>query len=121
MLYLIPALFVITCAIFVGRYYAIKAGLAQTILDDAIARKLSTSPLNLEVMRLREQNAVMRNLLLDMVENEASVETDRPKTEQARAFSARTLRRREIFGEAVFVLEQSERPQASNQNLKIPG
>jgi len=121
MLYLLPALFVIACAIYVGRYYVIKARLTQAVLDEAIARKLSTSPLNLEVMHLREQNMVMRNLLLDMVENEASFETDHPKTEQARAFSARIQRRREIFGEAVFVLQQGERPQASNQNLKIPG
>ena len=121
MLYLLPALFVIACAIYVGRYYVIKARLTQAVLDEAIARKLSTSPLNLEVMHLREQNMVMRNLLLDMVENEASFETNQPKTEQARAFSARIQRRREIFGEAVFVLQQGERPQASNQNLKIPG
>jgi hypothetical protein len=120
-LYLIPALFVIACAIFVGKSYAIKARLAQAMLDRAIARKLSTSPLNLEVMHLREQNAVMRNLLLDMVENETSVATDQTKSEQARALSARTKRRREIFGEAVFVLQQNERPQASNQNHKIAG
>jgi hypothetical protein len=64
--------------------------------------------------RRRRQNAaadcvrVMRNLLIDMVENEASLAhaTQMSEAEKTRAMEARTHRRRELFGEAIAALQK---------------
>jgi len=102
---------VLTCTYFVGRFYAAKTRLVEKAIEETIERKLSTSPISTELYRLREENGVMRNLLIDMVENEASLAdaTTMSDVERTRAANARTLRRREVFGEAILVLQQTNR------------
>ncbi len=102
---------VLTCTYFVGRFYAAKTRLVEKAIEETIERKLSTSPISTELYRLREENGVMRNLLIDMVENEASLAdaTTMSEVERTRAANARTLRRREVFGEAILVLQQTNR------------
>ncbi|KQS91247.1 hypothetical protein ASG42_11160 [Rhizobium sp. Leaf391] len=122
MLYVSLSLCVIVSTFLVGRFFAAKTRLVEKDIEDAIARKLSTSSLNVELLRLKEENGVMRNLLIDMVENEASVAQAAPQTpdQKNRAMNARTQRRREIFGEAVFAL-QAGNVQSTARNLKING
>ncbi|TAY27691.1 hypothetical protein ELH93_28610 (plasmid) [Rhizobium leguminosarum] len=112
------------CAMFltfsVGRYLSAKTRLVQKTIDETIARKLSVSPIKIELARLKEENGVMRNLLTDMVENEASLAQASYMSEaaKARAIEARTSRRREIFGEALLVLRRpSERSSSRQLNI----
>jgi len=120
MLYLtlVLAFCVLTSTYFVGRFYAAKTRLVEKAIEETIERKLSTSPISTELYRLREENGVMRNLLIDMVENEASLAdaTTMSEVERTRATNARTLRRREVFGEAILVLQQTNggRPTADS-------
>ncbi|MDZ7872469.1 MAG: hypothetical protein U5N27_04410 [Rhizobium sp.] len=118
MLSLIAALFVIITSVMAIRYYFAKTRFAEAALDDVIARKLATSPLQAELSHFKEQNAVMRNLLLDLVENEASIAGIVSETDKAVALNARTQRRREIFGEAVFLLQQTASLQSAPQPVK---
>lgn len=65
-----------------------------------------------DIAGLKEQNAVMRNLLLDIVENEASlvgVGSD-ALGEQSRRYKDRLARRRELYGEAVVLLDGDAAP-----------
>jgi hypothetical protein len=124
MLYLIPVLCIVVCTFFVVRYFAAKTRCIEKAIDKTIAHKLSISGPGAELSRLSEENGVMRNLLIDMVENEASVPTANSNplsVEQARAINARTRRRREIFGEAIFVLQQTEKSPSRDHDLKIDG
>ncbi len=109
---------VLTCTYFVGRFYAAKTRLVEKAIEETIERKLSTSPISTELYRLREENGVMRNLLIDMVENEASLAdaTTMSEVERTRAANAQTLRRREVFGEAILLLQQTNggRPPADS-------
>ncbi|WP_195909663.1 hypothetical protein [Rhizobium tubonense] len=121
MLYLIPVMCAVVCTFFVARYFAAKTRLVEKTIEDTIARKLSSSGPSGALNRLKEENGVMRNLLIDMIENEASVPTagsNTPSEEQARAINARIGRRREIFGEAIFVLQQTETSPTRDHNLK---
>lgn len=123
MLYVTISLCVIVCTFFIGRFFAAKTRLVEKDNDEAIIRKLSASPMNIELRRLREQNGVMRNLLIDMLENEGSVAPASTVTadDQARAMKARIERRREIFGEAVFALQQGGNNKSTARNFKIDG
>ncbi len=67
------ALCVLISAFFIGRFFTAKARLVEKTIEETIERKLSKSPIHAELLRLREENGVMRNLLIDMVENEASL------------------------------------------------
>lgn len=109
MLYVTLFLCVIVSTFLLSRYIAAKTRLVEHDIDKAISRKLSKSPLNVEVLRLKEENGVLRNLLLDMVENEASGVKAAPQTQDQKnlLMSARLQRRREIFGEAIFALQQA--------------
>jgi low affinity Fe/Cu permease len=120
MFYIVTALCVVVCTFFVGRFFAAKTRLVEKHIDDAIRRKLSTSP---QLLHLREQNGVLRNLLIDMVENEGSVAPVSVKTpaEHDRAARTRVQRRRELFGEAVFVLQHADDGRIPARNLKIEG
>jgi hypothetical protein len=100
---------------------AAKTRLVEKAIDDAISRKLASSPVKNDLTRLSEENSVMRNLLIDMVENEGSVAIAMAPDDAARAFNLRTQRRREIFGEAVFVLQQTAKPRSQTSNAKIHG
>jgi hypothetical protein len=123
MLYLCLALCAMIFTFFVGRFLSAKTRLVETTIDDTIARKLSASPISIELARLKEENGVMRNLLIDMVENEASLAqaTNLSEADKVRAMNSRTLRRREIFGEAIFALQHTGNAQNSAPNLKIHG
>jgi hypothetical protein len=107
MLFAAFSLSAIFCTFFIARFLAAKTRLIEKDIDAAIARKLSKSPLNLELARLKDENGVLRNLLIDMLENEGSVAAPVTTTpaQQDRAMKAKIQRRREIFGEAVFALQ----------------
>src|SRR5688572_4618683 len=107
MLYVVLFLCVIVSTFLFGRFIAAKTRLVEQDIEKTIARKMSKSPLNVELLRLKEENGVLRNLLIDMVENEASVAKAAPQTpdEKNRVMNARMHRRREIFGEAIFALQ----------------
>jgi hypothetical protein len=123
MLYLCLALCAMFLTFFVGRFFSAKTRLVERTIDETIARKLSASPINIELARLKEENGVMRNLLIDMVENEASLAqaTHMSEAEKARAMNSRALRRREIFGEAIFALQHMGDARNSAPNLQIHG
>lgn len=114
------------CAMFlifsVGRYLAARTRLVEKTIQETIARKLSVSPINIELARLKEENGVMRNLLIDMVENETSISqtTQMSTADKARAEKSRRLRRREIFGEAIFTLQHTQNTQSTTYS-KIRG
>ena len=108
------------CAFSIARYFAARTRLVEKKIDEAIARKLRASPVLTEMQEIREANAVMRNLLIDMVENEASAApTDIQTADQERAYKLRHQRRREIFGEAVFVLQRTEGARAGNSQKTV--
>lgn len=111
MMNLVLTLCVLASTFFAGRFFAAKTRMVEQKIDETIERKLSSSPLNSELVRLREENNVMRNLLIDMVENEASLAdtANMSENERSRARNARTLRRKEVFGEALLVLQQTKR------------
>ncbi|MGB8286577.1 hypothetical protein ELI48_11530 [Rhizobium ruizarguesonis] len=117
MLYLCLAV----CAMFLtfsfGRYLSARTRLVEKTIDETITRKLSASPIKIELARLKEENGVMRNLLTDMVENEASLAqaSHMSEADRARAIDSRTARRREIFGEALLVLRRPGERSASRQ------
>lgn len=123
MLHLSLSLSIIICTFFVARFLAAKTRLVERDTDATIARKLKTSPINVELERLTEENGVLRNLLIDMVENEASVPRQTPDTtnEVNLAMKARMQRRREIFGEAVFNLQKAGKSGTAARTFKING
>ncbi|MGO8336902.1 hypothetical protein ACC778_32850 [Rhizobium ruizarguesonis] len=97
MLYLCLALCAMFLSFSVGRYLSARTRLVEKTIDEAIARKLSVSPIKIELTQLKEENGVMRNLLTDMVENETSLSqtTHMSTADKARAENSRRLRRRE--------------------------
>ena len=123
MLHLSLSLSIIICTFFVARFLAAKTRLVERDTDATIARKLKTSPINVELERLTEENGVLRNLLIDIVENEASVPRQTPDTtnEVNLAMKARMQRRREIFGEAVFNLQKAGKSGTAARTFKING
>ncbi|MBY5667379.1 hypothetical protein HFO33_34285 [Rhizobium leguminosarum] len=122
MLYLCLALCAMFLTFSVGRYLAARTRLVEKTIEETIARKLSVSPINIELARLKEENGVMRNLLIDMVENETSPSqtTQMSTADKARAENSRRLRRREIFGEAIFTLQHTQDKQSTGYS-KIRG
>lgn len=121
MFYPIIAVCVLVVTFFVARYLASKTRLVEKAIDDAISRKLASSRVKNDLTRLNEENAMMRNLLIDLVENEGSVAIAMAPDDAARAFNLRTQRRREIFGEAVFLLQQTANPRSQSSDTKIHG
>ncbi|MGO7452057.1 hypothetical protein ACCS81_08645 [Rhizobium ruizarguesonis] len=121
MLYLCLALCAMFLTFSIGRYLSAKTRLVEKTIDETIARKLSVSPIKIELARLKEENGVMRNLLTDMVENETSLSqtTHMSTADKARAENSRRLRRREIFGEAIFTLQRTQDTQRSAPYSKI--
>lgn len=67
-----PLLGAMAGTFFVARFFAVKTRLIEKCSDTAMVRKLSTSREHVELNRLREQNSVMRNLLIDTLEKENS-------------------------------------------------
>lgn len=62
MIYIVIALCALVTAFFACRYYAAKILLVEHDIDKAIARKFEASGKAIELAKLREENAVMRNL-----------------------------------------------------------
>jgi hypothetical protein len=124
MLYLIPILCLGVCTFFVARFFAVKTRLVEKTIEETIARKLAAASPKVEIVRLKEENGVMKNLLRDMVENEASSPGAMVKPtveERDRIARIKALRRREIFGEAIYVLQQSEKAEDAALSFKIHG
>ncbi|MGZ9719524.1 hypothetical protein [Rhizobium miluonense] len=117
--YLILTLCAVVCTFFITRFFAVKTRLAEKAVDDMIGLKLKASPLIGELERLKEENGVMRNLLIDMIENEASVPPANvavTEAERARAIIVARQRRREIFGEAIYVIRQAKESRNLSQS-----
>lgn len=111
MLYVLIAICVVIATLFISRHYAIKTRLNEKQIDKVIARKLAATDYVLELSRLREENAVMRNLLLDLVENEAHIPVSQPSASQADLAALRNTkvqRYREILAESLHVLQQRD-------------
>ncbi len=121
MLTVICATSALISAFFIGRYFAAKKRLAEKAIEEVIAKKLATSPVILEIGSLKEENGVMRNLLIDMVENEASLAKAAEMTEaqRSRAITARTRRRRELFGEALLAIRKTGPSSKWERHVKI--
>jgi hypothetical protein len=96
---------------------AAKRRLVDHEIDAVIARKLETrrDAMAEEVLDLREANGVMRNLLMDIAENEATANIvhDLPEQVTTRIASTRVARRRELLAETEAVLRASYAGDAS--------
>lgn len=113
MFYVVLSLCAVICTFFFSRHQAVKTRLVEKNINEVIARKLLTSKHSVELNRLRDENGVMRNLIIDMVENEASlmgISDKTPAEEATRRVNARGQRRRELFAEAVVVLDRVKKP-----------
>ncbi|MES4993104.1 hypothetical protein ABVB70_22555 [Agrobacterium radiobacter] len=111
MIYIIFALSTLVTAFFACRYYAARTLLVDHDIDKTIARKFASSGKAAELAELREQHAVMRNLLLDLIENEAAFparQTTVSKDELSRMRADKIRRYREILAESRHVLQQHE-------------
>lgn len=115
MFYVVISLCAVASTFFLARYLAVKTRLVEKDINEVIARKLLTSKHSVELKRLQDENGVMRNLIIDMVENEASLmgmSEKTPADEATRRVNARGHRRRELFAEAVVVLDRVKKPSA---------
>jgi hypothetical protein len=112
----------ITATMALVHYLMTKSRLADTEMERVIAKKLSTSSVMTELVRLREDNAVMRNLLIDLVENETSTAarmTAASPTEQRQHGSVRLQRFREILAEAAYLLQRFGDSRKVAENKKV--
>lgn len=100
---------ILVATYFFARYYVLKALLMSNDLDKVIADKLAQTDHRRLVARLEEENSIMRNLLLDMVENNTNTRilTAESPMEKSRLQADRMSRNREIVAEAAFVLRHS--------------
>jgi hypothetical protein len=96
---------------------AAKKRLVEQQINEIVARKLASSreALTVELLDLREANGVMRNLLIDIAENEATatVVNDVPEGVLTRITENRLVRRRELLAEVDAVLRSSDMVDAS--------
>ena len=87
---------------------AAKKRLVEQQINEIVERKLASSreALTVEVLDLREANGVMRNLLIDIAENEATAKAvnDVPADVLTRITETRLARRRELLAEVDAVL-----------------
>jgi hypothetical protein len=87
---------------------AAKKRLVEQQINEIVERKLASSrdALTVEVLDLREASSVMRNLLLDIAENEATakVVNDVPAEVLTRITENRLARRRELLAEVDAVM-----------------
>lgn len=111
MFYVIVAICALVTTFYVCRYYAAKALLVEQDIERAIARKFASSGKAIELANLKEENAVMRNLLLDLLENETSLPTQLPtvsKDDILRIKTDKIQRYREILAESQHVLQRRD-------------
>jgi len=96
---------------------AAQRRLVEQRISEIVARKLACSreALSLELADLREENGVMRNLLLDIAENEATakVGSDLPEHVTTKIAEHRLARRRALLGEVEMVLRTRRTVDAS--------
>lgn len=96
---------------------AAKKRLVEQRIDEIIARKFASGreALAVEVLDLQEANGVMRNLLVDIAENEATarVVNDLPEDVLTRITENRLVRRRELLAEVDAVLRADRMVDAS--------
>lgn len=120
MLPLVIVVCILVTTYFCARYYVVKARLMSNELDKVIADKLAQSDHRRLVARLEEENSIMRNLLLDMVENNTNTRilTAESPMEKLRLQADRMNRNREIVAEAAFVLRHSLSPKTAPLNQK---
>ncbi|MGV3552438.1 hypothetical protein [Rhizobium sp.] len=87
---------------------AAKKRLVDHEIDQLIARKLATQrdAMTVQILDLNEANGVMRNLLIDIAENEATddLRSDLPADVMTRIVADRTARRQELLAEVDAVL-----------------
>lgn len=91
-------------------YLLQKSRFAESDIERTIAKKLVTSSVMIELNRLREDNAVMRNLLIDLLENETSSAARLAAalpSEQRHLGGVRLQRYREILAEAAYLVRHS--------------
>ena len=90
---------------------AAKKRLVEHEIDEIVARKLASGreALTVELLDMREANGVMRNLLIDIAENEATAKAvnDVPAEVLTRITENRLARRRELLAEVDAVLRSS--------------
>jgi len=96
---------------------AAQRRLVEQRIGEIVARKLACGrdALTLELGALREENGVMRNLLLDIAENEATakVGSDLPEHVTTKIAENRIARRRALLGEVEMVLRARRTVDAS--------
>lgn len=98
---------VVLATIFLVRHVAIKSRLVEKEIDRVIARKLSSSKYVSEVTRLREDNLVMRNVLMDLLEDEtafANLAATASPAENLGHRKVRLQRYKETLAEAAYIL-----------------
>lgn len=111
MIYIIFALCALVATFFACRYFAAKTLLVEQEIDKAIERRFLSREKALELAKLREENAVIRNLLLDLLENEADFPVQPAtvsKDDLRRMSVAKIQRYREILAESRHLLQQRE-------------
>lgn len=110
MIYAVIAICAVVATFFFCRYFAAKARFVEKNIQAAVERTLATTDYSIKLSRLMEENLIMRNLLLDLVENESNppnVHRDASQAEIARLKQTKIQRYREILAESVHVLQQS--------------
>jgi hypothetical protein len=112
MFYFIVGFCAILLTISLMEYLNAKKRLVDHEIEGVIARKLRNRQDNqtIEVLNLREACGVMRNLLMDIAENEASLDAVSDKTPdqvRKRLVSIHETRRRELRAEVDAVLRSS--------------
>ncbi|MBB6488803.1 hypothetical protein [Rhizobium lusitanum] len=114
----------VVCTFVIARFFAVRTRLAEKAIDRVIDQRLRASPLIGELERLKEDNGVMRNLLIDMIENEVSVPPANiaaTQAERAHAIIVARQRRREIVGEAIHVVRQAKEAPDLLSETKVSG
>ncbi|EHJ96563.1 hypothetical protein AT5A_20291 [Agrobacterium tumefaciens 5A] len=122
MIYIVIALCALVTAFFACRYYAAKILLVEYDIDKAIARKFESSGKAIELAKLREENAVMRNLLLDLLENEVAFPVQQATVSVDDLFrmkATKIQRYREILAESRHVLQQREASRVSGLSSSL--
>jgi uncharacterized protein YdcH (DUF465 family) len=111
MLYLILGLCAMVATVVHVSYWFKKHRLLDQEIDRAIQSKIMASPQMAELVHLREERMVMRNLLHDILDNETSLRLVTPEMsddDKMRLMNLRNQRRRELFGESLLVLGKVE-------------
>ncbi|WP_247645329.1 hypothetical protein [Agrobacterium tumefaciens] len=122
MIYIVIALCALVTTFFACRHYATKILLVEHDIDKAIARKFESSGKAIELAKLREENAVMRNLLLDLLENEMAFPVQQATVSVDDLFRMKTTkiqRYREILAESRHVLQQREASRVSGLSSSL--